>query len=141
MPDLSRAATAARATIESTMVDTCAVTRDAERETDDVLDETTLALNPAVGEPATIYEGACSLSPRLDQRTVDVGGRQVTVRRSQVRLPSTTPEIRVGDKFTLTASASASPLEGRLLTVTDVLYRTHSTSLIITVEERAGEAR
>jgi hypothetical protein len=131
--------TGPRATLEARLVDACAITRDAEREGDDVLDPDTLVLARPSGDTTTIYEGPCLIGPILTEQVVVVGAREITRRRYRARLPHTAPAPQVGDVLTVTAAEYDPELVDASMVVTDVPLRTYQVSRVIFLAQDLGE--
>lgn len=105
--------TAEREAVEAEMLDTCLITRDPEQETDDVLNEDTLDLEPAVGDRTTVYEGKCSVAhyTGVGSENRNEGGREDMRQMWRASVPIGTPLPKYGDHFEVTAiRAEGDPL-------------------------------
>lgn len=119
------------------MADTCTITWDAQRETDDVLDPTTLVLSAPAGDSAVIYDGPCLVSPILSHRQTEVGLSPTSRRRYRVRLPADAGEVEVGALVTVTASRDVA-LTGAELRVVDAPAATLVVTRILVCEHDQG---
>lgn len=114
--------TAERTVVEAEMLDTCLITRDHERETDDVLNETTLELEPggtgydpltvydevvayAYEDATTIYAGKCSVAlySGIGSEDRNEGEREDTRQMWRSSVPISAALPKYGDTFKVTA--------------------------------------
>jgi hypothetical protein len=121
-----------RAITESSMVDTCTITR--RSSTTRVFNATTGAYNDP--DPDEIYTGACRVRPLLTGKdTTESAGALVTLRQYAATLPRTTNDIFEGDILTVTASDDGQ-LIGRPLYVLSVGFLTDNVHRRLMLEDR-----
>lgn len=124
---------AGRAAAEALMSDTCRIERPAG----------TSGVNQATGrntprwEP--VYEGRCRYQmPVAQQEDRQTPGRQTTIQRFLVQIPTSVLGVRVGDRITATACALDAELVDRHFTVIALHHKSHATARRLTVEEVTG---
>ena len=86
-------------------------------------------------EPAVVYEGKCKLQSFVPhESTPDVGGATVTVQRTMLHIPVSSPPVKPGDEVVVTASIGG--LAGRRYRVSyDGPYKTWATATRVYVDE------
>lgn len=128
-----------RRLIESRMYDTCTITRDTQGTDDDTLDQNTGALTPPSGDTTTVYTGKCVVYPYSQRRgQVDVEGSRIYAEKMYAaRIPWSSPEPKIGDVLTVTASAHDAILVNRPLRVVEMDMSTFLTSRDMVVQDRA----
>jgi len=130
-PDLSGAVTA----VEELMDDTCTITRDAFGSDGEELDEDTLEL-ATPDTPTLIYSGPCFVTAsNIGSTPVDRVGLHHTLTRFAGNIPIASPEIEVGDVFTVTGSRRDAELVGRVFRVTEVVASTFAVMRKVRLEE------
>lgn len=125
---LEGALTRGRALAESLMVDACAIVRPG--------GESTGANGVITAITNAVYSGKCRLQMRQETGSGhNLGEAFVIVRRVELHLPMTAPELFEGDQVTMTASALDPQLVGKRYVVRDVARKTHLTARRVTVLE------
>lgn len=138
-----------RATVEADMLDTCIITRDPERETDDVLNPTTLELEPASGDRIIVYadpddqtKGAPCRFSAYNVANADrtEGARRETRQQWKARIPVAADPPLYGDRFVLTSSSSEGneSLVGRYFRVERIGAHTQAVSRWFVLEDEKG---
>lgn len=121
-----------RAVTESSMVDTCTITR--RSSTTRVFNATTGNYNDPA--PDTIYTGVCRVRPLLTgQNMAESAGAPITRRQYGATLPHTVDDIAEGDILTVTVSDD-SQLVGRPLYVLSVGFLSDNVHRRLMVEDR-----
>lgn len=115
MPDLARA----QARVESLMIDSCKITRDAQQELDDVLDVDTGQLEAPDDDSLFVYYGACIVKPNKGYRQTDVGGETTAERYHDLLIPLGAPEVKIGDRVEIAVASRDPQLVGSRFVVTD----------------------
>ena len=128
-----------RRLIESRMFDTCTITRDTQGTDDDTLDQTTGVLTQPGGDRSTVYTGKCVVYPYSQRRgQVDTEGARIYAEKMYAaRIPWNSPEPKIGDVFTVTASREDSVLVNRPLRVIEMDMSSFLTSRDMVVQDRA----
>lgn len=119
--------TGPRAVMESTFTDACVITFDAGGTHDDVLDPVTLRLSRASDDKATVYTGACSVTPERGATQATEGGDVRTVVGYVVKIPVSASVPSVGALVRVTAAGDPA-LINQLLRVAEVEQRTRAVS-------------
>lgn len=111
----------ARTAAESTMLDTCTVTRDGPGRRDDTFDEETLTYTAPTGDATTVYTGKCTCAAIANRGdgSSSQGGQDIYGDLWQIKIPATAAP-QVGDIVTVTASAFDDELVGQEFTVVSV---------------------
>lgn len=130
-PDL----TAATATVERLMSDTCTVVRNPDGVTDAVLNQDTGALvDPA--PTSTVYSGKCFMQPAGGGGVDEEGGAQFVARTYQLTIPMSAALPAKGDLVVITASARDASLVDQKFTVRDVLVASLAVARRVICEAR-----
>lgn len=121
-----------RTTTESSMRDTCTITR--KSSTEPTFNPVTLAYtDPA---PTLLYEGPCRVRhTNAGRGAADTPGQQVTLRQYEVTLPRDTNDVLEGDVLTVTVSDDAA-LIGRSLYVLAATWSAENLHRRLTLEDR-----
>lgn len=122
-----------RSAVETEMVDSCAITRDAENEEDDEFDRETGEYEAPEDDVEIVYDedstgaadralnGMCLVTPEAVQpRAGDVGGDPIASTLYRGLLPWDAPLPSVGDTFTLTGSLRDESLVGTDFVIEEV---------------------
>ena len=130
---MSRASALARGRVaaELGMVDACVVEREGTPVTD---------ANGDVTRPATtLYDGKCRVQQTAAQaQREDAGEDHLLLLRIEVQLPISVTGLEVGDRITVTASASDPDLPGRVFRVHDLAHKTEATARRLQCVERTS---
>lgn len=113
------------------MLDTCTVVRVTGRSTN----TTTGIVTPTT---ASLYSGACRYRAGNQSQTGEAGAHAFTLVPAEVHVPVGAFVPAVGDKVTITASATDAGNVGRVLTVTARPSGAQTSALRIPVEEVTG---
>ena len=124
--------------IADQMTDTCAVTRDVRGVYDDVLNEATGELEPSGTADTEVYSGSCLVATinqgDKTQRSADMA-KEYNLYKVLLPQSATTGSIRIGDTFTVTASATNAALVGKVFRVNKVETETHAVYTRLMIEE------
>ena len=120
-----------QAEAESLMRDSCTITR-TDPDAPWVRGEDGIEQPP---EPTVVYTGRCKLQSFVPhESTPDVGGATVTVQRTMLHIPVSSPPVKPGDEVVVTASIGG--LAGRRYRVSyDGPYKTWATATRVYVDE------
>lgn len=116
----------------------CVITSDPQGSTDDMLDESTLALTPRTGDTTTVYTGPCLARPvqGFGQSQRQEGGTQQYLDTWRLRLPTTATGVDLGHLVTFTSAPNDAELLGRSFRITKRLGGSLSVSRLFLMEER-----
>lgn len=144
-PDLS----VARVVVEALMDDTCVITRDEEKFSDDVLDPVTGRLTPPTPDTITVYDssttgaegralgGRCKVSPQNTQPSERLeGGAEVNARMYNGSIPWDAPMPKIGDLLLIASSYRDPQLVGKTFKVQSVEVSTFLVSRRMQLELR-----
>lgn len=129
MPNLSAISRTLARNAERHMVDECSIVLPGKPTFDD---ETGLYSDP---EPASIYEGRCTVRPSqgLSQRVVESGGKLVTLKVYDVILPRAAVGVAEGQAVDITASTDPA-LVGVRMWVREAIFATEPTTRRVIAE-------
>ena len=133
--------TAEREAVEAEMKDTCLITRDPEQETDDVLNEGSLILEPVPTDRTTIYSGKCSVSGYVRDENRDEGQREDTRQLWHSSVPISASLPKYGDHFKVTAVREGGDplLVNKEFTVIRVVGHTQGVRRPLVLQDALGE--
>jgi hypothetical protein len=134
---------AGRRAAESAFIDTCRITRDPQAVGDDYRDYGTGEMVEGADDASAVYEGPCMFRPAADRRgEEDRSGASMYEQHYRVRLPMSSPEIKIGDVLSLTVCTMDPHMVGAPVVVTRVDGGTASITRILTcTAERRGPAQ
>lgn len=122
--------------IESKMIDTCSIYRDAPGVGDDTLNVATGELEAPDGDRDTVYTGICLLKA-ISTRDMyfDEAGTQVFRKIYDLLIPWDEEEVKLGDIVVITASTYDDTVENKELRVVEYRHATHKVYRRIRVED------
>ncbi len=130
--DLEADLAAARAEVESRMLDACTITRPGEK----VWDE---ELGQWVTSTFTAYEGKCRIRHRtVGDASVESGSQLLAVSETEIHLPALTVGVEVSDTVTITACPTRPAQVGRRFNVSWMMDGSQTTALRYRVEAADG---